>query len=136
MDNLTFLNLIGVFSNRSTVNFFKYIISIHIEPYLFLPVSSVGEGSADSFFSLLLSLFFPEGVLDFLSFGDLDRLDLGLSPDLGDFGVLGGSSGAGVDAAVSLGALSGDSGLSTGSYKCYIYCESGLFTGSYKCYIY
>jgi len=87
--------------------------------YLFFTPSSLGEASIESvdFFSLLLSLFFPDGVLDFLSlgdFGDFDRLDRGLSPDLG---VFGGSSGAGGVGAVSLAGLSGESGLSTANWN-------------------
>ena len=89
--------------------------------YLFLSPSSAGGCSGSGFFSLLLSLFFADGVLDFLSFGDCDLFlaeddllpfgdlgdcDLLLSPDLGRDG--------GADAG-SLPGISGGGGLSTGS---------------------
>ena len=80
--------------------------------------SSAGLWFAVSFFSLLLSRFFADGVRDFLSFGDLgdldrpdlDLLDRGLSPDL----ALPPASSAGGVWEVSLSAF-GVSGRSTGS---------------------
>lgn len=89
--------------------------------YLFLSPSSAGGCSGSGFFSLLLSLFLADGVLDFLSFGDCDLFfaeddllplgdlgdcDLELSPD---FGLDGGAE------PCSLVGNSGGGGLSTGS---------------------
>lgn len=99
-------------------------ISVSTQTYFFLPDSSAGVCSAASFFSLLLSRFLAEGLLDFLSLGDLgdlgdlerpdlERLDLGRS----DLALSRPSSAGGGLDAVSLSDLSGDSALSTGSLK-------------------
>lgn len=99
-------------------------ISVSTQTYFFLPDSSAGVCSDASFFSLLLSRFLAEGLLDFLSLGDLgdlgdlerpdlERLDLGRS----DLALSRPSSAGGGLDAVSLSDLSGDSALSTGSLK-------------------